>query len=60
MLLGVIKEAGDLESGASSFPATLEAVALTSDFSVGKQQEGVVYVPLLLFSFDSSHQEVNI
>lgn len=37
MLLGVIEEAGGLESGASCFSATLETVALTSE-SAGKEQ----------------------
>ena len=31
MLLGVIREAGELEPGASSFSVTLEAAALTSE-----------------------------
>lgn len=39
MLLGVIKEAGELESGASTFSTTLETVALTSELSVGRQEE---------------------
>lgn len=46
MLLGVIEEAGGLESGASCFSATLETVALTSE-SVGKEQDAAVHFPAL-------------
>lgn len=53
MLLGVITEAGELESGASSFSATLETVALTSASSVAKEQEAGDYFPMLLFSLMS-------
>lgn len=47
MLLGVIEEVGELESGFSSFSATLETVGLSLEFSVGKEevcgQEDVVH-----------------
>lgn len=47
MLLGVIKEVGELESWFFSFSATLETVGLSLEFSVGKEevceQEDVVH-----------------
>lgn len=46
MLLGVIKEAGEMESG-FFFSATLETVGLSLEFSVGMEegyeQEDMVY-----------------
>lgn len=39
MLLGVIREAGELESGSSTVPSTLETVALSSESSVDKEED---------------------
>lgn len=39
VLLGVIKEAGELESGSSTVSSTLETVALSSESSVDEEED---------------------